>query len=384
LPRAEDRLIGQLYFKECPASEQLMKTSLSATRSLAAAIAPAVDTSISLAKPQHSRALAPSSFAALSAQVNELHASASTEKNLSQLESASAESTKQWTNRAKGNCQQEIRLDHSPLHLAAHRNYVYCMDDESNLLIFKMNSANKFDKENILKLSVPNVRGTALNLNNYAVSYALLEKKHYKIDMMKKLKPSGVLLFKRDMGTLCTMYDRALDVGSGSSESFQNPIGVALDAAHLYVCDSTLKCIFKFRIDNGAMLQSVSMPHCEPFKLSVNKSFLVMTDTRQHKVCLFEMSTLRELKSAYINSDNSGPFGVYITDDNLIFVKNHAYGGLAILDVSLNLKGSFAKLDKANIFSFAMLELSTNQTLIIGSQTVKGEKTLLIYNKTGS
>jgi hypothetical protein len=385
LPKSDDRLIGHLYFKECSTSEQLDKLKKSSSaKSLAAAIGPAIDTAIALAKP---RTLSPppsSSFAALTTQVKELHVSASAEKNLAQLENASAESTKQWTHRAKSSCQQEVILDHSPVHLAAHRNYVYCMDDESSLLIFKMTTTGKFEKENVLKLSVPNVRGTALNANSYALTYAQLEKKHYKIDMLKKLKPSGVLLFKRDLSTVCTMYDRAFEVGSDWPQSFQTPIGVALDAANLYVCDSTLKCIFKFRIDNGVMLQCVSVPSGEPFKLSVNKNFLIMSDTRQHKLCLYELNTLRELKSVYINSDSSGPYGVCISDDNLIFVKNHAYGGLALLDVSLNLRGSFSKLDKVNVFSFAMLELSTNQTLVIGSQTVKGDKALLVYNKNSS
>ena len=288
---------------------------------------------------------------------------------------------KVWTKRTDELPYEEITINKMPLHLASHRHHLFCVDDEDTLVIYAVASTNCFEFKSQFKLTcLTNVRGLAVNADYVALSFADLPKKLLKSN--KRLRASGVALMRREPYDMVVVAepDKLLLSDEPSSQQLRQPIGVALSAEHAFVCDRELRCVLKVEIRTNNLVRKIEMPGGEPYKCAVNRNYLVVTDTLQHHLNIYEVETLAMLNNIMIEQPDgkNGPFGVLISDDNIIFVKNYAESQLTMFSFNLNTKHVFKRI-KASIHGFAMLQCY-NQILVVGTIEKKAPCKLLCYS----
>ena len=73
----------------------------------------------------------------------------------------------------------------------------------------------------------------------------------------KSLKPSGVILYTRDLHMIKNKHEVLFDVPGG----FKRPRGVAMSTEHLFVCDQELTSVFKMSIETGELIHTVNIPN---------------------------------------------------------------------------------------------------------------------------
>ena len=269
-------------------------------------------------------------------------------------------------NRAPG---LEITIDRAPLYLCSHRNYLFSVDDKERLLLFSATSTDSF--EFVLAYDIPlppkSVRSIAANTSFFALTYSINQEKEKKfLSKEKKLKPNGVALYTREKHVI--NFKEPLIIESSHGESFESPVGIALNEAHVFVCDSKLKTIFKFDIRRSECLRRIRLTDGgEPYKLSLNQNYLILSDTLNHNLNLYDADNLGLIKSLFIDQADrkNGPYTVHLTSDNCIFYKNHVAGQLSLIDVDLQSNHVFNRIED-QIQGFTVIECSNNQILVVG------------------
>ena len=127
------------------------------------------------------------------------------------------------------------------------------------------------------------------------------------------------------------------------------------------------------------LIKRIDTPNGEPYKISINKNFVTVTDTLRHSLNIYEVETMAFLKDTIIEQPDgkNGPFSVEITNDHLIFIKNYADKQLTLLNFDLTEIRVFKRL-KSGILGFTILECF-NQTLVVGIAEKKGVFKMLCY-----
>jgi len=95
---------------------------------------------------------------------------------------------------------------------------------------------------------------------------------------------------------------------------------------------------------------------------------LLITDTLKHRLCLYSVGNLKELKIQEVNQndDLNGPYEVCLTEDNLIIYKNDLNSQLIVTDIGLDPKEKIllSKL-KSNFSCFTYLNNDINSVLVV-------------------
>ena len=147
------------------------------------------------------------------------------------------------------------------------------------------------------------------------------------------------------------------------------------------MCDKELRAVFKIDIKTNMVIKRVDVPNGEPWKVSLNKNYVVVTDTLRHSLNVYEVETMALLKDTIIEQPDgkNGPFAVAITNDNLIFVKNYPDKQLVLLNFDLTEQVLFKdRRVRSGIQGFTLLECF-NQTLVVGVAEKKGVYKLICY-----
>ena len=191
------------------------------------------------------------------------------------------------------------------------------------------------------------------------------------------MKPSGVVLYRKDGERIDFSNEKIIDIGY----EFKNPNGIAVNNDYVFVCDRELRVVFKIDIKSGNLIKRIDIPNGEPYKISLNKNYVVVTDIVQHSLNVYEIETLSALKNLIIEQPDgrNGPFTVFITDDNIIFIKNYQDSQLIVFNFDLNNKYVFKKI-KDQIQGLTVLQ-AYNQMLIVGvTEKVESYKLLCYIN----
>ncbi|RNA44557.1 hypothetical protein BpHYR1_038578, partial [Brachionus plicatilis] len=267
-------------------------------------------------------------------------------------------SIEKWTKKAADNPYQSIEIKRIPAYLASFRNYLFCLaenqsqgllnsDDKKALLVFTLSNSNEFEFVSNIKFPFKNVQNMALNLNYLAISYINLDTKTSK---KLNLKPCGVVLFPRSLETVDLNSPSQLNIGL--SENFIHPVGVALNNDHIFVCDKSLKTVFKINIRNRNVEAKYNIPEGDPYKISINDNYLVLTDIGLHRISVHSISDLSLINHLTIKqSDENGPYAVYTSQ-------------LTVIDIYLNNQTVFQNITKG-IEDFTVLEC-VQQVLVVG------------------
>lgn len=153
---------------------------------------------------------------------------------------------------------------------------------------------------------------------------------------------------------------------------------------HLFVCDKDLRAVFKIDIKTNMLVKRVELQNGEPYKISINKNYVVVTDTLRHSLNIYEIETMALLKDTVIEAQGSdgkhGPFTVSLTDDNLIFIKNYPDKQLMLFNFDLTDFVTFKdKRVRNGIQGFTLLQCSSLQTLVVGTAEKKGVYKLICF-----
>jgi hypothetical protein len=283
-----------------------------------------------------------------------------------------------WRQRTEEMPYEEITIDRMPLHLTSFRNYLFLVDDEDTVVIYCITSANKFEYKNLYRMiNFTNIRGVGANFDYFAITYSDLPKKYLK---SKKYKPHGCILFKRDTPDSINMETEKIL----ANDVIKLPIGIALNNDYAFVCDKEAKCVYKIDIRTNNVIRKVDVPNGEPYKIAINRNYMVITDPAQHHLNIYEVETLARLNNLLIEQPDgkNGPFGVTITEDNIILAKNYAESQLTLFNFNLNDIFVFRKL-KPNIHGFTMMQCF-NQILVIGTIEKKNQFKLIWYSNVNS
>lgn len=223
-----------------------------------------------------------------------------------------------WINNTQVNPYLEISIDKMPAHMTSYRNYLFSVNEAEYLTLFKITSNNQIIHVNNYKIPIPNVRGIAANKNYFGITYSDLNKHQLK---NKNYKANGCMLFRRDSDIISFMDEIIIELDE--KEDFKGPVGIALNEDYLFVCDKTLRSIFKIDLKKRTVLIKVNVFDGEPYKISINRNYVVVTDTYQHHLNIYDIEDMVLIKNLFIDQPDArnGPYGVSITDDNLIFLK---------------------------------------------------------------
>ena len=250
------------------------------------------------------------------------------------------------------------------------------MDNSGDIIVFVITSNKKIEYKNTFKIDVPKIRSISTNYKYFGLTYSKLESKEMK-RMLKNVKPSGVLLFKKDNDMISTIFEKELHLNN----SMKSPSGLALNDEFAFVCDRELKCVFKINIDNGQLINKIDLisDNGEPYECSINKNYLIITDIYNHKLRLYDILTLKNINNLIVKQDDgmNGPFDIFLTENNLVIYKNYKDYQLVLTDTDFDEQICFEKIS-SSIIGFNFFETS-NQTLIFGSTSKKSFKLITYY-----
>lgn len=210
---------------------------------------------------------------------------------------------------------------------------------------------------------MPNIRSIAANANYFAITYSDLDKKTMK---RNNYKAHGIMLYERTSEFVDFNLERKFELDTGE---FVYPVGLALDADFLYVCDKGLKAVIKMNLIHGHTVARVDFTKGYPYKIGVNKDYVVVTDPNQHLLNVYDNKTLRLIRNLNVEQPKAknGPFSVCLTSDDTIFFKNYPDSQLTIVDINLNKHSVFSKIE-TSIEGFTVAECFNNhQVLVVGS-----------------
>ena len=233
------------------------------------------------------------------------------------------------------------------------RNYLYCMNDNGNILVFIIGSNNHIDYTNQHRIDIPKIKSIAVNSLYFGIIFADLESKYYKkIDKNNTLS-SGVLLFKKDNDKIdVSKYDKLLNI----LNNFKLPNSLSLNEDYAFVCDKELKAVFKININNGQLIEKITFDKGIPSYCSINHNYILISDTLNHKLCLFDINNLKNnISNQQLDNydGNEGPHNVYLTNNNHIIYKYYKDSQLVVTDVNFSDNILFNDLDfKVDSFSF--------------------------------
>jgi hypothetical protein len=291
----------------------------------------------------------------------------------SQVKNSSASNFQTWVKKSSKAPYMSIQIDKMPEHLTSHGYHMFCVDDRDVLSVFTISSQNEFEHKKNYELAITSVKSIAANAQYFALTFADLPKKY-----LKKYKSTGILLFKRDRDLVKLSEERVI-YSDDEQVPFHGLVGIALNEQFAFVTDKELKTVNKIDLKSGKTLSRVELAHGTPYKLSLNRNFLVLTENFQHTLKILDLDRLNELNSVSLDSGGkNGPYSVYLSEDNLIFTKNMTDTQLMLLNGDFKASYTFTEI-KGSIRGFTMLECSC-QTLVVGVVEKKGLYKFVCFN----
>jgi hypothetical protein len=283
---------------------------------------------------------------------------------------------KRWMLISQNKPQSELTSGSQSSFICSHGNIIFCIDQASVLNVYEKSFTVELKLKHTTKLNMPNVRGLAVNEQYLAICYSGLKKDQLK-GTLKNLSPSGVLIYRRDEHVVCTVHERQLEIGN--AQNFKSATSVAMTEKYLFVCDQELRSIFQFDINTRGLVNSVSLENAEPYSVSVNSTHLVVSDTLNSILYLYEAHSLTVLNSICVkNIDKTqGSLAVFISEDDLLFVRI-GDNSIALIDINFELRAYFNEM-QAKIGSIAYLKDQQNHMLVVSGVAGKQFK-LYGYN----
>lgn len=270
----------------------------------------------------------------------------------------------------------EMTINNLPMIMTSYQNLLFCMDQTSYITIFEKVYSLELKLRNSLKLNIPNIKCIAVNSNYLAVGYNVAKKEQLK-GSLKGMNLSGIVLFTRQQQIICSVHDKSIEL---PNESFKSIIGTAMNEEHLFAIDRELHSLFKFNIKSGQLLKRVNFQNADLAFISLNSSFLTITNSQSSLLHLIDINSLNQIKNASLKQIDqlNGNLSSFTLQENLIFVKN-SERQLSILDSNLELMACFNEI-QFKITSFCIISDQNNQLLIIGTINEKNQFKLLGYS----
>ena len=283
-----------------------------------------------------------------------------------------------WKTKATHKPTEELVMDKEfvPHFLSKFRNYLFCMNESGNIYIFVITTKNTPDFKNFSKIDVPKMKSIAVNTNYFGVTFSKLEAKEMK--RLKNVKSSGVLLFRRENDIIRTTEMKEINI----SEGLRSPVGLALNENYAFVCDQELRRIFKIEIQSNTIANTINLSDGEPYGCSINKDYLLITDTLKHRLCLFNIDSFKNIHNLQVKQDDNlnGPFDCYLGENNLVLYKNYKDSQLVVTDTDFEVNEQFCFDKIKSLTSFTFFDDSSNQVLIYGLPFSKKSFKLITYH----
>lgn len=270
----------------------------------------------------------------------------------------------------------EMTISNQPLIMTGYQNLLFCVDQTSYISIFEKIFSLELKLKNSFKLNIPNIKCIAVNGQYFAVGYNVAKKEQLK-GSFKGLNLSGIVLFTRQQQIIVTVHDKSIEL---PNESFKSVVGISMNEEHLFTIDRELNSLFKFNIKNGQLEKRISFQNADLAFISLNNSFLTITNSQNSVLHLIDIKNLNQIKSASLlqNDQLNGNLNTITLPENLILVKN-SERQLSILDSNFELMACFNEI-QFKIISFSLISDKNNQFLIIGVINEKNQFKLLGYS----
>lgn len=297
-------------------------------------------------------------------------------RNSSSRFESNMESLSKWMYTSQIKPQSEISITSSPYLMTSYENILFTIDPASNVSIFEKAYSVELKHKNSLKLSIPNIKCISANSSYLAVGYSGLRKEQLRGNL-KNLNTSGIFLYRRDQHVICSVYEKAIDLGK--NESFKSVSGIALTETCLYACDKDLRTIYKFDLKTGALIKTTSIRDGELTNMSINSSCLTVLDSVNSNLYLFDLDNLSQIKSANMGRIDqlNGQMMASISQDNVLFLKN-AENQITLLDSGLEAQACFNEI-QAKILSLSLVKDAQNEMLVVGAINSSKQFRLLGY-----
>ena len=281
-----------------------------------------------------------------------------------------------WVLNSQVKPQSESTVQQAISFMATHENLLFVMDNLSSLTIYEKVYTSEFKLRNSAKLNVPNVRGMAVNGSYVAVAYSSLKKDQLK-GTFKNANPAGVILYKREQHVVCTVHEKMVDLSK--NESFKNINSIALSDKHLFVCEKELRSVLQYDLKTGNLLKTAVIANGEPYSISVNSSYVCVTDQVNSNLYVFSVDNLEQISGVSLKPIDqvNGALNVLITDENLIFVKT-SDNQVTLLDSTLEHRACFNEI-QFRVIDMALIKDNSNQMLIVGCMNNKSQYKLFGY-----
>ena len=282
-----------------------------------------------------------------------------------------------WKTKAANRPTEELVMDKEfvPHYLSKFRNYLFCMNETGNIYIFTISTKHTIEFKNVSKIDVPKIKSIAVNCFYFGLTYSKLEAKEVK--KLKNVKSSGVILFKRENDLIKTTEMKEINI----SEELKSPVGLALNEKYAFVCDQELRCVFKIEIQTNTVANKIHLSDGEPYGCSINKDYLLITDTLKHRLCLFNIESFKNIHNLQVKQDDNlnGPFDCYLGENNLILYKNYKDSQLVVTDTDFEENEQYCFEKIKSLTSFSFFDDSSNQVLICGFSVSKKSFKLITY-----
>lgn len=272
--------------------------------------------------------------------------------------------------------QSEMTINNQPLIMASYQNLLFCMDQTSYVTIFEKIFSLELKLRNSLKLNVPNIKCFAVNGEFLAVGYNVTKKEQLK-GSLKGMNLSGIILYTRQQHIICSVHDKSIEL---PNEAFKSIVGLEMNQNYLFALDRELHSLFKFNLKTGQLETRANFQSADLTSISLNNSFLTLTNSQNSLLHLIDIENLNQIKSASLKQIDqvNGYLTSFTTEENLIFVKN-SERQISLLDPNLELMACFNEI-QLKITSFCTINHQNNQMLIIGAINEKNQFKLLGYS----
>ncbi|CAF0873520.1 unnamed protein product [Brachionus calyciflorus] len=272
--------------------------------------------------------------------------------------------------------QSEMSINTQPAYLTSYQNLLFSMDQSSFITIFEKVYSLELKLKNSLRLNVPNIKCISVNSEYLAVGYNNLKKEQLK-GALKGMNSSGIFLFNRQQHIVCSVHDKTIELGK--NESFKCISGLAMNEKYLYALDRELRQLFKFDIKTGQLEKRVNFSNGDLGHVSLNETFLTVTDVQNSVLCLIDAESLTQIKMVSLKTIDQvqGQLINHTSPDNFIFVRN-SERQVSILDSNLEQVACFNEI-QAKIMSICLISFQSSQMLVIGGSNDKNQFKLFGY-----
>lgn len=174
----------------------------------------------------------------------------------------------------------EFDLPIMPRYIANYNRHLFIGDDDGTVCVAELGHSLVVKAR--LKLPLMSVKGLAVNKKFLAVSFYDLSAQQIatirSVGIKKFDSKSGVMLFRIGSGDknssggggeVSLTFEKL--IASNKSHTLIAPCGIAMNEAHLFVCDRELHAVFKIEIKSGNFVQKLITTDQEPVSIAIGE-----------------------------------------------------------------------------------------------------------------